>query len=163
MNFGSLGKGGKLYIIGRGDREKGEGPTLTIGTVTEIGSVHYNVNNPMQQVIDLKVETDKGVIPLGNLACGDESVTYNNGAQYVTTMREGAIREIDGMMSTSKMELDSAPYHNAVLKNGVKIKEQLDPGFAEQNRQKDDINQLKEEVSAMMKMLEKMMGTKKSS
>jgi len=159
MDFKSLRGGNPIYIIYRGEK-----PVLQIAEVTGFTEPHYPMQNQsaglgtnLKQVVDITAKDGEKVIPLSNLPADSSSETYNNGAQFVTASQVVALQEVDRMMAESRQALSRVEYHQAVLVEGEKMLETLNPKYAEEKAQKQDIAALKEQVNGFAGKFDKMM------
>ncbi len=159
MDFKSLRSGNPIYIIYRG-----ETPRLQIAEVTGHTDPHFPVQNQLaalgsnlKQVVDITAKCNEEVIPLNNLPADAQSETYNKGAQFVAVSQEAALQEVDRMMAESRQALARVDYHQAVLTEGEKMLETLNPKYKEEKAQKQDIAMLKEQVSGFADKFDQMM------
>lgn len=165
MDFKSLQPGQSVYIIYRNDK-----PRLVVAEVVSRNEPHFNVNNPtaaigtnLKQVVDITAKNGEEVIPLGNLTADAETATYNNGAQFIGASQEATLREVDRMMAESRQVLDKVEYHQSVLAEGEKMLEVLNPQYKEAKAQKQDIADLRGQMSQLMQMVADLQQTVKSA
>ena len=159
MDFKSLRGGNAIYIIYRGEQ-----PELQIAEVMGNTEPHYPVQNQLaalgsnlKQVVDITAKDGEKIIPLNNLQADSSSETYNNGAQFVAASQDVALREVDRMMAESRQALSRVDYHRAVLEEGEKMLETLNPKYKEEKAQKQDIAMLKEQVNGFADKFDQMM------
>ena len=165
MDFKSLQPGQSIYIIYKNDK-----PRLVVADVVSRNEPHFNVNNPtaaigtnLKQVVDITAKNGEQVIPLGNLTADNETATYNNGAQFIGASQEATLREVDRMMAESRQVLDKVEYHQSVLAEGEKMLEVLNPQYKEAKAQKQDIADLRGQMSQLMQMVADLQQTVKSA
>ena len=165
MDFKSLQPGQSVYIIYKNDK-----PRLVVADVVSRNEPHFNVNNPtaaigtnLKQVVDITAKNGEQVIPLGNLTADNETATYNNGAQFIGASQEATLREVDRMMAESRQVLDKVEYHQSVLAEGEKMLEVLNPQYKEAKAQKQDIADLRGQMSQLMQMVADLQQTVKSA
>lgn len=172
MDFKSLRGGNAIYIIYRGEK-----PELQIAEVTGFTEPHFPMQNQsagvgtnLKQVVDITAKDGEKIIPLSNLTADASSDTYNQGAQFVAASQEVALQEVDRMMAESRQALSRVDYHRAVLEEGEKMLETLNPKYKEEKAQKQDIAMLKEQVvgitdkfDQMMQMMTDLQASLKSS
>jgi len=165
MDFKSLQPGQPVYIIYRNDK-----PRLVVAEVVSRNEPHFNVSNPtaaigtnLKQVVDITAKNGEEVIPLGNLTADMETATYNNGAQFIGASSEATLREVDRMMAESRAVLDKVDYHQSVLAEGEKMLEVLNPQYKEAKAQKQDIADLRGQMSQLMQMMADLQQTVKSA
>ena len=165
MDFKSLQPGNPVYIIYKSDK-----PRLVVAEVVSRNEPHFNVNNPtaaigtnLKQVVDITAKNGDEVIPLGNLTADAETATYNQGAQFIGASSEATLREVDRMMAESRQVLDKVDYHQSVLAEGEKMLEVLNPQYKEAKAQKQDIADLRGQMSQLMQMVADLQQTVKSA
>lgn len=172
MDFKNLRDGNSVYIIYRGEQ-----PKLKIAEVTGFTEPHFPMNNQiaalgsnLKQVVDITAKCGDEIIPLSNLPADSSSETYNKGAQFVAASQDVALQEVDRMMFESRQALSKVDYHKAVLEEGEKMLEVLNPQYKEEKAQKQDIAMLKEKVNGfadkfdqMMQMMSDLQASLKSS
>lgn len=159
MDFKSLKSGNAIYIIHRGEE-----PKLQIAEVTGFTEPHFPVQNQLaalgsnlKQVVDITAKIGEEVVPLNNLPADESHETYNKGAQFVAASQDVALQEVDRMMAESRLALSKVDYHKAVLVEGEKMLETLNPKYAEEKAQKQDIADLKDKVNGFADKIDDMM------
>jgi hypothetical protein len=165
MDFQSLRQGSAVYILHRDETT----PRLIVGTVqnkpeprprymTQTSGTNpdpYAGTNLMQPVVELVVRCGNEDVSFKNLTPTDSSATYNNGQTYITTTPDAMLPAVDAMLQDSRKALESTDYHKAVLVEGEKMLETLNPRYREEKAQKQDIANLK----SQMGNIENTMGT----
>lgn len=172
MDFQGLKQGNSIYIIDRSDK-----PKLVVADVTNVSAPRAPITNQLAaigtnitQVVDITAKVGEQVTLLNNLTANAESETYNQGAQFVAASQGAALREVDRMIADSKAALAKVDYHQAVVTEGEKMLELLNPQYKEAKAQKQDIADLKAQVvgitdkfDQMMQMMTEMQESLKSS
>lgn len=166
MDFQSLRPGSAIYILHNDGQAT---PSLIIGTVQNKpepkprymtqtqGSTPnmYAGTNMMQPVVEIVAKCGSEEIPFGNLTPTDSSASYGNETYFITTTPDAMLPAVDAMMQKSRKELDRSAYNEAVLAEGEKMVETLNPRYREEKAQKQDIANLK----SQMGNIESTMGT----
>lgn len=166
MDFQSLRPGSAIYIL---HRDGNTVPRLVIGTIqnkpepkprymTQTTGATANVyagTNMMQPVVEIVAKCGNEDVPFSNLTPTDSSATYNNGQTFITTTPDAMLPAVDAMMQDSRKELARNDYNQAVLTEGEKMLETLNPRYREEKEQKQDIANLK----SQMGNIENAMGT----
>lgn len=166
MDFQSLRPGSAIYIL---HRDGNTVPRLVIGTIqnkpepkprymTQTAGATANVyagTNMMQPVVEIVAKCGNEDVPFSNLTPTDSSATYNNGQTFITTTPDAMLPAVDAMMQDSRKELARNDYNQAVLTEGEKMLETLNPRYREEKEQKQDIANLK----SQMGNIENAMGT----
>lgn len=173
MDFQSLRQGAPFYALHQG----GDRPRLAIGIVQNKPEPkpQYMSQNPgaftgtnlMKQVVEIVVRFDKEDVPFQNLDPTASSATYNNGQTFIATTADALLPAVDEMMARSRKRIAERPYDDAVMEEGEKMLETLNPRYREEKEQKQDIANLKEQVggiySTMNKMMEMMQSIQKGA
>lgn len=155
MDFNTIGKGSTFYILREGD----DAPVLEIGTVKEKTAkplqMQYGINN-QQPMLDITVTIDGSDRVIPDLPVNIEIA--QRGKETYTGSSECVFQAIDGMMARSKANLDRAPYDKRVLAEGEKMKELINPRYAETKQQARVIKDLQERVDSQDKKLDQILG-----
>lgn len=173
MDFKSLRQGSPFYALHQG----GERPRLAIGIVQNNPEPKpqymsqtpgaYNGTNLMQPVVELIVRFGNEDVPFKNLDPNAKSATYNNGTTFIATTADAVLPAVDEMMARSRKRIAERPYDDAVMEEGEKMLETLNPRYREEKEQKQDIANLKEQVggiySTMNQMMQMMQAIQKST
>ena len=177
MDFQSLRPGSALYVL---HNDGTTTPSLIIGTVQNKpepkprymtqapGSTPnmYAGTNMMQPVVEVVAKCGNEEIPFSGLTPTDSSATYGNEAYFITTTPDAMLPAVDAMMQKSRKELERTPYNEAVLSEGEKMVETLNPRYREEKEQKQDIANLKSQMgnieNAMGTMMNMLQGLQKS-
>ena len=166
MDFNSLGAGAPFYILRKGDK-----PELQIGTVKSKTDpkTPYSTQTPgilnglsamsgQGLVIDMVISVGNGDIPFSNLPINAESTTYNNGNTFVSGSQQATLQAVDMMMQTSKKALSETDYHKAVLKEGEKMLETLNPRYKEEKQRDRTIKDLQARADAQDEKLDSILA-----
>lgn len=169
MDFQSLRPGSAIYIL---HRDGNTVPQLVIGTVqnkpepkprymTQTPGATANVytgTNMMQPVVEIVAKCGNEDVPFSNLTPTDSSATYNNGQTFITTTPDAMLPAVDAMMQDSRKELSRNDYNQAVLSEGEKMLETLNPRYREEKEQKQDIANLKGQMGDVVNTMNTMMS-----
>ena len=115
-------------------------------------------------VVDAVVRINGNDITLqklpANLDVADQGTA--NGALVITTSREAMNAEVDSMRQKSISILNSVDYHKKIVQDCEVLLQRLNPEFAEQKQQKQEIDMLKSQMSEMMSSMKELMAQLKS-
>ena len=115
-------------------------------------------------VVDAVVRINGNDITLqklpANLDVADQGTV--NGALVITTSREAMNAEVDSMRQKSISILNSVDYHKKIVQDCEVLLQRLNPEFAEQKQQKQEIDMLKSQMSEMMSGMKELMAQLKS-
>lgn len=127
MDFNSLGENSQIHIIRKKPFEHIVG-TLKSKTPQIAPAYLTNPQSPINLIVavDGKDEAVNGVPPQVNVV--------QLGNSFYATDNDGVLQAVDSMMQMAKDGLDSKPYFESVLAKGEKIKENLNPQYAENKR-----------------------------
>jgi len=160
MDFNSLAVGSPIYVITKG----GTRPKMQIGSVKSKNEPRsaYPTHTPnliqAGMVLDIVVSMDGSDVPFNNLPTTGESTTYNGGNTFVSCSREATLQEIDSMMHVSRKARGMMDYHEAVEEEGEKMKETLNPSYAEGKRQARIIKELQDHVGEQERKLDSILN-----
>lgn len=165
MDFNSLAVGSPFYIL----QKTSEKPVLQIGTIktksearsaypTATPNILNGMNGGNQMVVDVVVSLNGTETPFQNLPSTMESTTYNGGNTYVSCSKEATLQVVDSMIQSSKKALEMVDYHKAVVEEGERMLESLNPSYAEGKKQARTIMELQEHVNEQGKKLDMIMS-----
>lgn len=150
--FSNLRTNSQLYIL-----HKEATPYVEVGQVVSVSQPQprFPVNNfmsPQELVVDIVVRINGNDITLqklpANLDVADQGTS--SGALVITTSREAMNAEVDSLRQKSLGILNSVDYHKKIVQDCEVLLQRLNPEFAEQKQQKQEIDTLKAQMSEMM-------------
>ena len=139
--FSALRQGSVLYIL-----EKGNNPTLKIGTVV---GITYPTNNFLMNgsTIDINVKVGDQNMDFKNVPSAQSVTSYHNA--IITETKELMSNEVDNMLQSSKSVVDSIEYHQNIIKSCEVILKDLNPRFAKEKERDEDITNLKNKMGGI--------------
>ena len=161
--FSNLRANSQVYIL-----HKDPNPYVEVGSVISVSQPvpKFPVPNFMQQqemVVDLTVNINGNTLTLqklpASLDVADQGV---NGNLVITTSREAMNAEVDALRQKSLNVINSLEYHQKVVQDCEQLLQKLNPEFAEQRQQKQEIDTLKQQMSEMMSGMQELMAQLKS-
>lgn len=150
--FSNLRPNSQLYIL-----HKDATPYIEIGQVVSVSQPvpRYQTNNfmaPQELVVDVVVNVNGNNITLqklpANLDVADQGSI--NGSLFISTSKESMNNEVTSLKQKSQEIINSIDYHKKVIQDCEILLQRLNPEFAEQKQQKQEIDNLKAQVSEMM-------------
>lgn len=162
--FSNLRTNSQLYILHRDVT-----PYIEIGQVVSVSQPRprYQTNNyiaPQEQVVDIVVSVNGNNITLqslpANLDVADQGTI--NGSLFISTQRDAMNTEINSMRQKSLDIINSVEHHKKVIQDCEILLQRLNPEFAEQKQQKQEIDMLKTQMSEMMVGMKELMAQLKS-
>lgn len=162
--FSNLRINSQIYILHRDTT-----PYIEIGQVVSVSQPRpkYQTNNyitPQEQVVDIVVGVNGNNITLqslpANLDVADQGTI--NGSLFITTQRDAMNTEINSMRQKSLDIINSIDHHKKVIQDCEVLLQRLNPEFAEQKQQKQEIDMLKTQMSEIMSDMRELMAQLKS-
>lgn len=150
--FSNLRQNSQIYIL-----HKGDNPYIEVGSVVSVSQPvpRFPVNNfgtPQELVVDLVVKVNDNDITLkklpANLDIADQGAF--NESIVITTSREAMNAEVDTLRQKSLNIINSKSYHEKLFQDYEVILQKLNPEFAEQKQQKQEIDMLKQQMSEVI-------------
>lgn len=158
--FSNLRINSQLYILHRDTT-----PYIEIGQVISVSQPRPkfqtgNYITPQEQVVDIVVNINGNNITLqslpANLDIADQGTI--NGSLFISTSRDAMNTEINSMRQKSLDIINSVENHKKTVQDCELLLQRLNPEFAEQKQQKQEIDMLKTQVSEMMNGMKELMA-----
>ena len=158
--FSNLRTNSQIYVLHR-DAE----PYIEIGQVVSVSQPRprYQTSNfmsPQETVVDVVISVNGNNITLqslpANLAVADQGTL--NGSLFITTSRDAMNVEVNSMRQKSLDIINSVDRHKKIIQDCEVLLQRLNPEFAEQKQQKQEIDMLKTQVSEMMNGMKELMA-----
>ena len=126
-------------------------------------SALYQANNfmaPQELVVDVVVNVNGSNITLQKLPASLDVADQGtaNGSLFISTSRESMNTEITSLRQKSQDIINSVDYHKKVVQDCEILLQRLNPEFAEQKQQKQEIDNLKAQMSEMMNGMKELMA-----
>jgi hypothetical protein len=123
----------------------------------------YQANNfmaPQELVVDVVVNVNGSNITLQKLPASLDVADQGtaNGSLFISTSRESMNTEITSLRQKSQDIINSVDYHKKVVQDCEILLQRLNPEFAEQKQQKQEIDNLKAQMSEMMNGMKELMA-----
>lgn len=158
--FSNLRTNSQIYILHRDTN-----PYIEIGQVVSVSQprAKYQVGNfmaPQEQVVDIVASVNGNNITLqslpANLDVADQGTI--NGSLFITTQKDAMNIEVNSMRQKSLDIVNSVEQHKKVIQDCEILLQRLNPEFAEQKQQKQEIDMLKTQMSEMMLSMKELMN-----
>ena len=158
--FSNLRINSQLYILHRDTT-----PYIEIGQVISVSQPRPkfqtgNYITPQEQVVDIVVNINGNNITLqslpANLDVADQGTI--NGSLFISTSRDAMNTEINSMRQKSLDIINSVENHKKTVQDCELLLQRLNPEFAEQKQQKQEIDMLKTQVSEIMNGMKELMA-----
>lgn len=162
--FQSLRTNSSVYIF-----HKGAEPYMEIGYVSSVSAPRPKYQVPpvfgqqQETVVDIVVKVGDTTVNYNNLPSqADVADSSSNGESIVISSNKDAMNaEILSLKQKSTDIINSFEFHKKFIDNCDKILSDLNPEFAEKQAQRNEINDLKQQVGEMSKSLSELMETNK--
>lgn len=158
--FSNLRVNSQLYILHRDTT-----PYIEIGQVVSVSQPRprFQTNGfmtPQEQVVDIVVGINGSNITLQNLPANLDVADQGtlNGSIFITTSRDAMNSEVNSMKQKSLDIINSVESHKKTVQDCELLLQKLNPEFAEQKQQKQEIDMLKAQVSEMMNGMKELMS-----
>lgn len=158
--FSNLRTNSQLYILHRDTT-----PYIEIGQVVSVSQPRprFQTNSyitPQEQVVDVVVSINGNNITLqslpANLDVADQGTI--NGSLFISTSRDAMNTEINSMRQKSLDIINSIDIHKKIIQDCELLLQRLNPEFAEQKQQKQELDTLKTQVSEIMNGMKELMA-----
>ena len=158
--FSNLRTNSQIYILHRDST-----PYVEIGQVVSVSQPRprYQTTNylsPQEQVVDIVVGINGNNITLqslpANLDVADQGTL--NGSLFISTTRDAMNSEVNSMRQKSLDIVNSIDHHKKVIQDCELLLQRLNPEFAEQKQQKQEIDMLKTQMSEMTGVIKELMA-----
>lgn len=115
---------------------------------------------PQELVVDVVVNVNGNNITLQKLPASLDVADQGtaNGSLFISTSRESMNTEITSLRQKSQDIINSIDYHKKVVQDCEILLQRLNPEFAEQKQQKQEIDNLKAQMSEMMNGMKELMA-----
>ena len=162
--FSNVRANSQIYIL-----HKDASPYIEIGSVVSVSQPQpkfpvTNFMQPQEMVVDITVRVNENTVTLqklpANLDVADQGI---NGNMVITTSREAMNAEIDSLRQKSLSVINSVEYHQKLVQDCEQLLQRLNPEFAEQKQQKQEIDLLKQQMSDMMGSMRELMAQLKEN
>lgn len=163
--FNGLRQGNIIYLLDKGNL------TLTIAEVVKVSNPYTMMQKqqgnkmPMmpaymqqsqEQFVDVIAKTSEHELNLEELPSNLSFCLKNN--LFVCDNIDAINSEIDSSERSSKMVLDSVPYHEKAMESYKEMKLRINPQFAKEKEQEEKIGALEEKMDGIESTLNQMMG-----
>lgn len=153
--FSNLRIGSQLYVL-----HKDTTPYIEVGQVVSVSQPRpkFQTGNylaPQEMVVDIVVGINGNNITLQSLPANLDTADQGtiNGSLFISTSRDAMNTEINSIRQKSQDILNSVEQHKKTIQDCEILLQRLNPEFAEQKQQKQEIDTLKSQVSELTGML----------
>lgn len=158
--FSNLRSGSQVYIL-----HKDTTPYIEVGQVVSVSQPipRYSTNSfmaPQELVVDVVVSVNGNNVTLQKLPASLDVADQGTakGSLFISTSRESINTEITSLRQKSQDIINSIDYHKKVIQDYEILLQRLNPEFAEQKQQKQEIDNLKTQMAEMMNGMKELMS-----
>lgn len=157
--FQNLRQSSQLFIL----HKAGE-PVLETGTVVSVTPPmpKYGVppvyGQPQEMVVDLLVKVNGQDITYQKLPATADIADFGTGGVVIADSKEAMNAEVLNLKTRSQDAINSVEFHQSVIESCNRILEGLNPEFAERQAQQAEINDLKAQLSELVKLNKSLMA-----
>lgn len=157
--FSALRENNPFYLLYKG----GKKPELREGTIVSVSSPYSKnpVQYPPETEVNITARFDNEQVVFEHVASGLSITEYKPGV-VISESREAMANEVEGMLRTSQMVLESMDYHKGVVGSCEEMLKALNPRFAKDKENDERIAGLEAKMDALGKGFEEMMTFVKS-
>lgn len=153
--FSALRQHSTLYIL-----LKGETPKLIIGKVEGVSQPQSKMVNSFAggfgqnfqstvNIVATDADGNRYEFPEMRADLSIENKSCNGVEAIISESRESMLAEVEGMASSSKVILDSVPYHQSVIKACEMMQSQLNPQLAKDKERDEEMLQLRNDMDGL--------------
>lgn len=151
--FQSLRINSQFFILHKDNK-----PHIEVGSVVSVSQpvpkfiVPQNFGQPQEMVVDVVVSVNGQNITYSRLPANQDVADFgNNGYVVVAASRDAMNMEVTSLKQKSVDAINSTDYHRNVINECDVILQQLNPEYAEKQKQQSEIDSLKTQMSNMSK------------
>jgi hypothetical protein len=157
--FSALRENNPIYLLYKG----GKKPELRIGTVVGVSSPvpKTSMQYPPETEVSITARFGDEQVVFEHVDSNLTIKEYKPGV-VISESREAMANEVDTMMRSSQMVLDSIDYHTSVVETCESMLKELSPRFAKEKENDERLDGFERKLDALGKNMEEMMSIFKS-
>ena len=147
--FQNLRAGNTIYVLNREN-----GLSLETGTIVNVSlpvpkyPLATTFGN-QEMLVDIIVKINNQEITYQKLPANSDIADFGNTGIVLSASKEAINSEIISLKTKSEDIINSVDYHKNVINDCDKLLSELNPDFAERQKQQDEIKMLKEQISSV--------------
>ena len=102
-----------------------------------------------EMLVDIVIKINNQEITYQKLPANSDIADFGNTGIVLSASREAINSEIISLKTKSEDIINSVDYHKNVINDCDKLLSELNPDFAERQKQQDEIEMLKEQISSV--------------
>lgn len=166
--FQTLRQGATVYILYKNDIPRIEyAEVVSVGLPTpQFNATNYQQNGQYLQpknVVDLKVNVGGQLIDLQKLPADSTIADFGNNGMVVSMSKDAILTEISTLRNNSQRVVESIDKHKKNIEYCDKLIEELNPEVKKEAERREEIDNLKNEISGLKDLLSQFMNQQKSN
>lgn len=147
--FQNLRTGNTIYVL-----NKENGLSLEKGTIVNVSlpvpkyPLATTFGN-QEMLVDVIVKINNQEITYQKLPANSDIADFGNTGIVLSASKEAINSEIISLKTKSEDIINSVDYHKSIINDCDKLLSELNPDFAERQKQQDEIKMLKEQISSV--------------
>lgn len=158
--FQSLRQSNPFYILYKGEKPKCEvGTVVSVSNPTPKFQNQFNsYQNAPEMVVDVKVKVGENNYTFPQLPASMTVADVNQDGVTATisSSREAINTEVENMLHRSQEIIDSVDFHRNVIASCNDMLKELNPRYAKEKQQEEDIQSLKKKMGGIEGTLQNM-------
>lgn len=161
--FQSLRINSQFFIL-----HKDKNPRIEVGSVVNVTQpvpkfvVPQTFGQPQEMVVDVVVSLNGQNVTYSRLPANQDVADFgNNGHVVVAASRDAMNMEITSLKQKSVDAVNSIDYHREIIQSCDVILQQLNPEYAEKQKQQSEIDSLKTQMQSMSKEMSDLLAINK--
>ena len=147
--FQNLRAGNTIYVL-----NKENGLSLEKGTIVNVSLPVPNYPlattfGNQEMLVDVIVKINNQEITYQKLPANSDIADFGNTGIVLSASKEAINSEIISLKTKSEDIINSVDYHKNIINDCDKLLSELNPDFAERQKQQDEIKMLKEQISSV--------------
>lgn len=159
--FQGLSQGATIPVLYKNTPKVVEGRVISVNTHMPT----YNPQQPMAMmngpVTDITVQMGEDTIPFVGLPANGVVANFPEKGLFISTDRSAIVREVESMANASKQVLESVPAHQKMVAECENLLLTLNPEKRMEAKQAEELNQMRNEMAELKKLLLASLGKKK--
>ena len=147
--FQNLRAGNTIYVL-----NKENNLSLEKGTIVNVSlpvpkySLATTFGN-QEMLVDIVIKINNQEITYQKLPANSDIADFGNTGIVLSASKEAINSEIISLKTKSEDIINSVDYHKSIISDCDKLLSELNPDFAERQKQQDEIEMLKEQISSV--------------
>ena len=147
--FENVRAGNTIYVL-----NKENGLSLEKGTIVNVSLpvTKYPLATTFgnqEMLVDIVVKINNQEITYQKLPANSDIADFGNTGIVLSASKEAINSEIISLKTKSEDIINSVDYHKSIISDCDKLLSELNPDFAERQKQQDEIEMLKEQISSV--------------